>query len=353
MPTALLVHELKTSKKFAEGLPALSEEVIASLRINLTKEGWRSYAAVVVWKEKGTILDGHNRYRICHELKIPFRIVELSFPTEDAAFLWMVYNALGTRSLTPEERRYQMGVVYNLEKKAQGPPKGSKNNPSGKAKGARVAPLGSDDNGKLKGSTAGTAPDAGKTRQKVADQFRASPRTVDAAAAFAEAIDTIARKAGPEAKATVLSGKIETEGEDGKRKKKKLTHEDVLALAKLNPKKLKDVLALPADRMAAALHPDRPTTADLKSPFTASDAWGKVMDNFAAFQGYANKHWPGGAQDSQEPDYHAMLASDKWDSSQTFGMVQILEEHILDVQRLKETMFVSLSEEQQASLNTR
>ena len=47
----------------------------------------------------GTILDGHNRYRICHENSIPFAVEEKSFESRESAKIWLIRNQLGRRNL--------------------------------------------------------------------------------------------------------------------------------------------------------------------------------------------------------------------------------------------------------------
>ena len=66
---------------------------------------------LVIWN--GTILDGHNRYRIYKKhpgLRFQTRDVKLSDRNE--AIIWICKNQLGRRNLTLEQRRYVIGMLH-------------------------------------------------------------------------------------------------------------------------------------------------------------------------------------------------------------------------------------------------
>lgn len=70
----------------------------AHLKANILTDGCRE--PISVWN--GTILDGHNRYRICTENNIPFDTIEISsVRTRAEAFVWMYENQIGRRNLEP------------------------------------------------------------------------------------------------------------------------------------------------------------------------------------------------------------------------------------------------------------
>lgn len=52
----------------------------------------------------GTIVDGHNRYKICNENNITFEITEMHFEDRDAAIVWIIKNQFGRRNLLPFQR---------------------------------------------------------------------------------------------------------------------------------------------------------------------------------------------------------------------------------------------------------
>ena len=66
----------------------------------LCQEGCRD--DLVTWN--GIIIDGHTRYRICHEYGIPFSYQEMPFPSKERAKLWMIENQIARRNLTVFQR---------------------------------------------------------------------------------------------------------------------------------------------------------------------------------------------------------------------------------------------------------
>ena len=77
------MHKLNISNKLANLMPPLTKEEDALLTNSLLNEGCRE--PLVVWN--GTIVDGHNRYRICWRHGVPFTYVEKNFESETEAML--------------------------------------------------------------------------------------------------------------------------------------------------------------------------------------------------------------------------------------------------------------------------
>ncbi len=65
--------------KFEKFIAPLTANEFESLKCSIQQEGCRD--ALVTWH--GIILDGHNRYRICTELGIPYKTVEMEFEDEE------------------------------------------------------------------------------------------------------------------------------------------------------------------------------------------------------------------------------------------------------------------------------
>ena len=100
-------------KEFELVAPPLSAEQDAALRESLQSEGCRE--PITVWD--GVILDGHNRYRICQELEIPFETRERPTESREDAIDWICSTSLARRSLTPEAVADLRGRMYAKEKK--------------------------------------------------------------------------------------------------------------------------------------------------------------------------------------------------------------------------------------------
>lgn len=311
------LHELKINERFSKALPALREDERKALEANLKAEGWRSYERILLWEEGDCILDGHNRYEICHEHGIEFLFELISFPTADAAHIWLIDNQLGRRSMTKEQYDYQIGQRYNLEKKSHG---GHKPKPQ---KEKEVPEKGTSSN---------------RTQEKIAEQFKVSKNTVERNAKYATAVDKIEKAAGSEAKQRILNGDL------------KLPKQDVVKLAEQSPEKQRKLVEKPVAEIRKALNPEVVTAADTKSPYTASDRWDSVMKGFTGFQVFSYETWEG---EEGRPDYPEMLRSKKWDASRIFSQVQLLEAHIADVTDLRDAMIAALSESQVELLNNR
>jgi hypothetical protein len=68
----------------------------------------------------GTLLDGHNRYRICSEKNIPFEIKEISMSRKERQKEFILINQLARRNLTPERMEYYIAMLYRSVKSEVG-----------------------------------------------------------------------------------------------------------------------------------------------------------------------------------------------------------------------------------------
>jgi len=78
-------------------IPPLAPDELQQLEENIKADGCRD--PLVVWN--GTIIDGHNRFRICQKNNIGFRTVARDFESKAHARVWMRENQKGRRNLTP------------------------------------------------------------------------------------------------------------------------------------------------------------------------------------------------------------------------------------------------------------
>ena len=97
----------------------LSPEERQKLEDSLLAEGCRDHLAV--WKGKNILLDGYNRLEICEKHDIDYYIVEIELPDRDHAILWILENQLGRRNLSKGQQAVMCaGVVKaisDIEKK--------------------------------------------------------------------------------------------------------------------------------------------------------------------------------------------------------------------------------------------
>ena len=104
MPFNLQTSEIVIDPEFASLLAPLSHSELSELERSLKLVGCRE--ALKVWHLEGKwiLLDGHNRYRICLEHGIPFRVEAVELESRELALLWIESNQLGRRNLPDDAR---------------------------------------------------------------------------------------------------------------------------------------------------------------------------------------------------------------------------------------------------------
>lgn len=177
----MLVTDIKIDVELESLLPTLSAEEAAQLEANLVADG-KATDPLTVWAQTGTLLDGHNRLKICRKHGLTYQIHRVSLPDFSAARGWIATHQLGRRNLTPEQREYYIGTAYLAKKKAPGRPAG---------KGAQNA----------------TVPDGGRTAEKIGKAHGVSRDTVQRAAKQAQALDAVAEVA-PDLRPAALAGEV-------------------------------------------------------------------------------------------------------------------------------------------------
>lgn len=178
---AAKVAELNIIPELEDLLDPLTDEQFKELEASIKEDGIKD--PILVWEERGVIVDGHNRYTIAkrHNLEVPTRTK--SFTDISAVKRWMIRNQLGRRNLTKDRFIYFLGTLYNEIK--QDP------------------------------NEARTPTEDGKTTSEVlGEQFGVSEKTVRRAGETAKGIDRIAAIKGKIAKATALDGKSPLTQED-------------------------------------------------------------------------------------------------------------------------------------------
>lgn len=80
-------------------LPLTAEE-FSRLEINILGEGCRD--PLYLWGN--TLLDGHNRYKICKKHTLPFMTTQVDVETREEALLWIEEHQLGRRNLNDDQR---------------------------------------------------------------------------------------------------------------------------------------------------------------------------------------------------------------------------------------------------------
>lgn len=111
------VKEPKINSEFAFFIKPLSEEERSKLRASIIEDGIRE--PIILWEETGDIVDGHNRYDISKELKIPCPTRVKSFKSADDVLIWMADNQLGRRNANEETKAFLRGKEYLANRRTE------------------------------------------------------------------------------------------------------------------------------------------------------------------------------------------------------------------------------------------
>jgi ParB-like chromosome segregation protein Spo0J len=94
------MYDLVVDEELERVAPPLAENELEILKEDILEHGCKF--PLIVWGD--TIVDGHNRYRICKDAGIPFAVEQMEFADKTEAKLWIVKNQLGRRNLRPFQR---------------------------------------------------------------------------------------------------------------------------------------------------------------------------------------------------------------------------------------------------------
>lgn len=94
------LRTLAIDPEFRDLISPLTGEEREMLEASVLKEGCET--PLTIWN--GVIVDGHNRYEICREHRIPFAVMEKHFENRQDALMWIITNQLGRRNLSSYQR---------------------------------------------------------------------------------------------------------------------------------------------------------------------------------------------------------------------------------------------------------
>jgi hypothetical protein len=164
----------------------LTEAEHEALERSLLAEGCRD--ALVLWGD--VLVDGHNRYAICQQHGIPFKVVQNErFQSMEDVMLWMIDNHLGRRSVGD----FQRGVLA-LRKKEILARRLEEDAARIRAEDAAIAPPDPD-------ADAPSVPKVRTSREDIARAARLSSNTISQ-------IEKIQKTATPELVEAVRTGTI-------------------------------------------------------------------------------------------------------------------------------------------------
>lgn len=179
---------LLVDPEFESKIPPLTEDEFRQLEENIRSEG-AVLMPLIVWN--GTLVDGHNRYKIVRENPgITFTVHEKAFDSRYDAIAWICKNQLGRRNLTPIQKKLLIGDRYEAEKMAHG----------------ATAFQGNQHKQLVCGQNDHT-PESGKTRKRIATETGTSESFVKRAGQFSQGA-TAAEEVSPGFRQDVLAGRI-------------------------------------------------------------------------------------------------------------------------------------------------
>ena len=197
---------LQIDPEFESRIPPLAETEYRQLEENILAEGM-VLMPIIVWN--GTIIDGHNRYRIARaHPQIIYTVYEKDFDNRYAALAWICKNQLGRRNLTKVQMELLLGERYEAEKMAE------------RFRGNQytsVKESGAGQNGPREEHRH-------QTRQKIADEAGVSEAAIKRYAQFAKGV-AAAEEAAPGFRQKILGGEV------------KPTQQEMQAIAKAAPEK--------------------------------------------------------------------------------------------------------------------
>ncbi len=176
---------MQINENFKQYLPKLKDNEYNQLEKNIINDGCRD--PLVLWND--TLIDGHNRYKICNEHDILYNTIQMDFDNEIDVKIWMVDNQHGQRNLT-EWQEYQLANIKRELLKEKGRARQAK---GGKEYGRGIPQ-------KVESRTDSSYP-VKKSREVIAESLGWSNTKLARA-------DVIEKKATPEVKEQLLEGNI-------------------------------------------------------------------------------------------------------------------------------------------------
>lgn len=183
---------IRIDPEFEALIPPLTEDEFNQLRENILECG-EVYDPLITWK--GTLIDGHNRWRIIQEHpEIRYTSIEVIFFSRNEAILWIINNQLGRRNLNKADaiilaqKKSEVTAQAAKEKISRTTAESNKNraNPSSiKNDKAETAPINTQkETAKLAGVSVGTVAQFEQVQKKkpeLVDKIRKGEMTIGGA----------------------------------------------------------------------------------------------------------------------------------------------------------------------------
>lgn len=196
--------------EFSSLIAPLSDNEYQYLENSILEEGCRE--PIIVWGN--TIVDGHNRFKICDHWGLHFRTQSIDFSSREEAIVWICATQLGRRNITEETRKYLIGKQFDAEKIMRRKKQYASGTFQTIASDKRLPSLLDEQPQLPKGRKNPTA-------ERIADDYHLSHSTIEKYATYSRALDSIGQKSPPMLP-KILSGKY------------KISHDNVILLARMD-----------------------------------------------------------------------------------------------------------------------
>ncbi len=201
---------LKTDPDFQSLIPPLSQQAYEELELNIVCNGCRE--PIKVWGDY--IIDGHKRYKICHEYEIEFNTEEILLKSREDAISWICADLLHNHELPENYQHYLIGRKYLAER--------------------TVGIMNITGTNQYTLDSSGRKPHSGVTATKIGIEFHISHSTVSKYLQYAKAIDRL-KAEFPDFGRKILYEEI------------KVSQDNIILLAKKQEDEIKRIIANSAE----------------------------------------------------------------------------------------------------------
>ncbi len=201
---------LKTDPDFQSLIPPLSRQAYEELELNIVCNGCRE--PIKVWGDY--IIDGHKRYKICHEYEIEFNTEEILLKSREDAISWICADLLHNHELPENYQHYLIGRKYLAER--------------------TVGIMNITGTNQYTLDSSGRKPHSGVTATKIGIEFHISHSTVSKYLQYAKAIDRL-KAEFPDFGRKILYEEI------------KVSQDNIILLAKKQADEIKRIIANSAE----------------------------------------------------------------------------------------------------------
>jgi len=211
------LKKLKIDRTYKNLIRPIRKQEYARLEASIISDGCRE--PLKVWN--GVIIDGHNRYEICHKYGIPFATEDMEFECKEEAIIWICRTQLKRRNITEEARKFLIGMQFECEKIVNKQTR----------KGRNQYSVNTEPEETEEGSTVSNRygyQSGHRSATRIAEENHVSYGTVEKYAYYTRALEAIGAKE-PSLVPKILSGRY------------KISHSYILDMAKMSAEELREI----------------------------------------------------------------------------------------------------------------